>query len=222
MNPSLLSDNELLRLCLHSIEADAWNEFVHRFQRPIALVALRTLRMWGVASSSRADDITQEVFLRLCADDCKLLHRFVGDQPASLIAYIKVIAAGVAHDHLRASSRKKRGGNLEMSAEDFRDLESHIAAPAQELAVERAIQIREIEDVLASFVPKIITERDRTIFHLYFKQGFTARDIGSIASIGLSVKGVESSIHRTTSELRKVFGKHVPESQRLPGVVSDF
>jgi len=215
MDTSLLSDIELLRLCLHSVEADAWNEFVRRFQRPIALVVLRTQRLWGVVSASRVDDLTQEVFLRLCTDDCKLLRRFVGDQPASLIAYIKVIAAGVAHDQLRAGNRKKRGGNLEMPTEDFADMESRIPAPAQELAVERTIQMREIDDVLASFVPSVITERDRTIFHLYFKQGFTARDIGSIASIGLSVKGVESSIHRTTSELRRVLGNPAPGAKGL-------
>jgi len=206
MNTSLLSDNELLRLCLHSVEADAWNEFVRRFQRPIALVVLRTLRLWGMTSSSRVDDVIQEVFLRLCAEDCKLLRRFAGDQQGSLAGYIKVIAAGVAHDQMRASGRQKRGGNFEMSEDDVGELEARIPAPAQEQAVERAIQMREIEDVLASFVPDTITERDRTIFDLYFKQGFTAKDIGSIASIGLSIKGVESSIHRTTTELRRTLG----------------
>ena len=222
MNISLLSDTELLRLCLHSVEADGWNEFVRRFQRPIALVALRTARMWGVTSSSRIDDMVQEVFLRLCSNDCKVLRLFVGDQPGALAAYIKVIAAGVAHDHLRAGKRQKRGGEFKMSGEDLGDLESRIAAPAQQQAVESAIQMREIEDVLTSFVPDIITERDRTIFYLYFKQGFTAKDIGAISSIGLSVKGVESSIHRTTTELRKVFGPSLPGNQRHPVPIRDL
>jgi RNA polymerase sigma-70 factor (ECF subfamily) len=45
-------------------------------------------------------------------------------------------------------------------------------------------------------------ERDRTVFWLYYQQGFSAKAIAALPSIGLSEKGVESAILRLTREVR--------------------
>jgi DNA-directed RNA polymerase specialized sigma subunit len=55
-------------------------------------------------------------------------------------------------------------------------------------------------------MPDPVTERDYTIFQMYFKQGFTAREIGDIRSFSLTIKGVEASIHRSVKLLREKFG----------------
>src|ERR1700761_9745085 len=110
MELSSVSANELARICTESGDEDAWREFVHRFQRPIALAVLRTARCWGVHSSALLDDLVQETFLRLCADDCRLLRNFVPREPDSIIGYLKVLAANVAHDKLRNEKALKRGG----------------------------------------------------------------------------------------------------------------
>ena len=45
-------------------------------------------------------------------------------------------------------------------------------------------------------------ERDRTIFWLYFRQGMSTREIGSLPGIGLSTKGVGSVIERMKQSVR--------------------
>jgi RNA polymerase sigma-70 factor (ECF subfamily) len=198
------SVDELARICSDAGSRDAWNEFVRRLQRPIALVVLRTARMWGVTSTALLDDLVQETFLRLCAHECRLLKNFVPREPDSVIGYVKVIAANVTRDHLRSETSQKRGGhqNLVESERESHDFE--FAAPGQTEVADKALQMQEIDRTIQSFVPHTLTERDRTIFWLYFEQGFSARDISAITSIGLSVKGVESSIHRTTKQVREV------------------
>jgi DNA-directed RNA polymerase specialized sigma24 family protein len=46
-------------------------------------------------------------------------------------------------------------------------------------------------------------ERDRRVFWLYYRVGLTANAIASLPAIGLSTKGVESTILRLTRLLRQ-------------------
>src|SRR6201996_5356 len=101
MELSSVSANELARICSQSGGEDAWREFVHRFQRPIALAVLRTARCWDIHSPAIVDDLVQETFLRLCADDCRLLRNFVPREPDSIVGDLKVLAANVTHERLR-------------------------------------------------------------------------------------------------------------------------
>ena len=212
MDYESLRANELARLCSQTDSAEAWAEFIRRFQRPIALVVLRTIRSWGTPSPALVDDMVQEVFLRLCADNCKLLRNFEAREEDSVIGYLKVIAANLTHDHLRSERSLKRGGAANMIQDDARELHTLAAPHSTTESAERFTELREIDEALKSSIPDPLTERDRTIFWLYFQQGFAAREIADIASIGLTVKGVESSIHRTTRHLRHRLQKPVSAS----------
>jgi RNA polymerase sigma-70 factor, ECF subfamily len=203
MELSSVPANELARLCSESGSEAAWNEFVRRFQRPIALTVLRTARCWDVPSAAVVDDLVQETFLRLCADDCRLLRNFVPREPDSIVGYLKVLAANVTHDRLRNEKALKRGGGFRKQEGDSADLDAIVLPSARPDLIDRSIRRTEIDKALRSFIPGSLTDRDRTIFWLYFEQGFSAREIGEIASIGLTVKGVESSIHRSTQQVRE-------------------
>jgi RNA polymerase sigma-70 factor (ECF subfamily) len=50
--------------------------------------------------------------------------------------------------------------------------------------------------------PKIIGHRDRALFWLYYRQGFTAEEISRLPAAGLTAKGVESALRRVTAWLR--------------------
>jgi len=202
MDYKLFPANDLARICGDSGDKEAWLEFVRRFQRPIALVVLRIARGWGVNSAAVVDDLVQEAFLRLCSEDCRLLKTFVPREPDSIIGYLKVIASNVTHDHFRAEGSQKRGGRLRRLENDEED-ENLFPAPHQEGKAERAVLMGEIDQILESLVPDTLIERDRSIFWLYYCQGFSAREIAAIAATGLTVKGVESSIHRSTKLIRQ-------------------
>ena len=61
------------------------------------------------------------------------------------------------------------------------------------------------------------TDRDRNIFWLYYRQGYTARDIASIPNLGLTQKGVESCIYRLTQSVRNtVAGSATGAGKGLP------
>jgi len=68
--------------------------------------------------------------------------------------------------------------------------------------VERAVLLDEVDACLRAVAPADTEERDRTIFWLYYRQGLTAKEIVELPSIGLSLKGVESTLHRLTQLVR--------------------
>jgi RNA polymerase sigma-70 factor, ECF subfamily len=54
----------------------------------------------------------------------------------------------------------------------------------------------------ATKAPLETKDRDRTIFWLYYRQGMTAKEITGLPGIGLSLKGVESALHRLVKLVR--------------------
>jgi RNA polymerase sigma-70 factor (ECF subfamily) len=203
MDLSLLPSNDLARLCSDAGSAEAWDEFVHRFHRVVALSVLRTARLWGSRSPEVVDDLVQDTFLRLCADDCRLLKSFVPREQDSIVGFVKVIAANVTHDHFRSENSQKHGGQLHRFEHPENDLEFLASMPSPANDAERILRMQEIDKALQSLMPDPVTDRDRTIFWLYFQQGFSAREIAGLHGIAISVKGVESSIHRSTLLLRE-------------------
>jgi RNA polymerase sigma-70 factor (ECF subfamily) len=188
---------ELVRACAESRDPHAWEEFVRRFQPLIAAVALRTCRRWGEFSPQVVDDLVQETFLKLCAEQCRLLRDFKPEHPDSFLGYLKVLTTNLVHDHFKARSSAKRG--LGRAAESL-ETAGPAVAPAPEL--ERGILIQEIKSCLERVAPGAESVRDRRIFWLYYRQGLTAQAIALLPSIGLTTKGVESVILRLTRLLR--------------------
>jgi RNA polymerase sigma-70 factor, ECF subfamily len=193
-----LSPNDLARLCAEQGSAEAWQEFVRRFTQPISLSVLRVARLWGISSSSVVDDIVQEVFLKLCENNRKVLRDFVPRQPGSFQAFIRIVAASIANDAFRRKKTAKRGGGLE--EEVISDLQPGVLHNSE--WIERNLLLNEIDRLLAANANATTGKRDRTVFWLYYQQGMTAGDISSLPGISLSVKGVESALHRMTTLIR--------------------
>src|SRR5215469_6204938 len=73
---SSLSVEELVRKCAHSGEIAAWEEFVCRFHRLIAKIILRTCTRHGGSTNQTVDELIQDTYLKLCADNYRLLREF--------------------------------------------------------------------------------------------------------------------------------------------------
>ena len=206
MDLSTLPGNDLAKLCCDAGNLAAWNEFVSRYQQPIALAVRRKARKFGVLSPEVVDDLVQDIFLRLCADNCHILQKFVAKELDSIVGYLVVIARNVAHDHFRATLAQRAGGDVYHIDTEDGNLDFIAASYDASQSVERTLRMGEIDSALQALMPDPVTERDYTIFQMYFKQGFTAREIGDIRAFSLTIKGVEASIYRSVKLLREKFG----------------
>jgi RNA polymerase sigma-70 factor (ECF subfamily) len=198
---SSLSPEELVRACAELGNAEAWEEFVRRFQKMIGTVVLRIARRYGESSGTIVDDLIQETYVKVCADNCRLLREFQPHHPDAFFGMLKVTAANVTHDYFRARRSSKRGSGLAES--DLTAVESTVpdsrSAGASE--IEREILLHEIDKVLTD-ASSASGSRDREIFWLYYRQGYTANAIAAIRCYQLTTKGVESIIFRLTRQVR--------------------
>jgi RNA polymerase sigma-70 factor (ECF subfamily) len=199
---SSLSVEELVRKCAVSGDLAVWQEFVRRFHRLIAKVVLRGAVRFGDASKQTVDDLVQETYLKLCANNYRILREFDHRHPDAFIGFVQVLAANVVRDHFKSSYSKKRGANhVEGISDDLVPAagESSSGSPK---AIERGVLIQEVQRYLDVFVTGADQERDSRIFWLYYRVGLSAAAIAALPGIGLTTKGVESLILRITRGLR--------------------
>jgi RNA polymerase sigma-70 factor (ECF subfamily) len=210
----MLSGAEVLNACLESGSNAAWTEFVRRFQPLVASVILRTARRYREPRPELVDDLVQETFLRLCRDDCKVLRQFESRHEDAIFGFLKVVAASVAMDHFRYRGAKKRFGEV---PDESGTLIDTIATSSTD--VENKLLLNETAVLLERVTQ---SKRDRTIFWLYYQQGFTAKEIAQLPGIELSVKGIESCIYRLTQAIRQEFNLNNPQNAtRTAGVRLD-
>lgn len=197
-----LSPEALIQKCVNA-DVTAWEEFMRRYHRLIAGVVFRTTQKWGESSPTTMDDLIQETYLKLCADEYRLLRAYDPKHPDAIFGYLKVVTANVVHDRFKALHSEKRGGD--QIVEELKALENQSGldeAAGSKRAMEREILLREIDVHLNASLSGETADRDRTIFWLYYRQGFTAKAIASLPAIGLTIKGVESTILRLTKLVR--------------------
>ena len=198
---------ELIRACAEVGDHEHWAEFVRRFHPLIAGVVARMTQRWGDSSPALIDDLVQETYLKLCTDRARLLREFQTRHEDSFYSYLKVVTANIVHDHCRSMRSVKRGSGQEES------LETAGAQPASSGSgtpeeMEKTVLLAEIDAVLSDSVAKDEKERDCTIFWLYYRHGLTAQAIARLPGISLSVKGVESLLHRLTQTVRERLSRH--------------
>jgi len=212
--------NRLARICAYSAQAPEWEEFVRVVTPVVALAARRVSAVWGDPSHGTISEIMQEVFLKLCEDDRRILREFEDRGNDSFLKLLRMITASVGTDHFRRSRAEKRGGRSNSVP-----LETHVSADSvfddkATEAVEWPSLIAQLDGLLMLY-PKTVSRRDRNLFWLYYRQGLTADAISRIPAIGLTAKGVESALQRLTRLLREtiVNGKPKPEFPeiKLPG-----
>ena len=217
MKDTRLTVNELAMACAHSADAAEWQDFVCRCVPLASLVALRVSRMWvRDPSRSTVDDIVQEVLLKLCEQERRILRDFEPRGEDSFFGLLRIVTASVANDYFRRMYSTKRGGKvvtMPLTDEDAQ-IPLEVARPAAK--VERSALLAELDEKLRS-APDEIGERDRALFWLYYQQGYTAEEIVRISAAGLSAKGVESALRRVTVWLRDEVGQKRSGVQAGPG-----
>lgn len=201
MDSSRASVNDLAKACARSANAAEWEEFVRRCAPLVSLVASRLCRLWmNQAQPSMVDDIVQEVFLKLCDQERRILRDFEPRGEDSFLGLLRIVTASVGNDYFRRQSSLKRGGKVVTSSLD-EDLDTNQTVSAAG-RVHQTVLLSELDRKLRA-APGVSGERDRVLFWLYYRQGFTAEEIATLPAAGLTAKGVESALRRIAKWLHE-------------------
>ena len=194
-----LSCDELVRACVDSGNAEAWQEFVRRFEPLISLVLLRIARRYGEYDPALIEDLVQDTFGKFCANDCRVLRNFKALHENAFYGMAKKTAANVGHDHFRKRHALRSGSGK--SDVELSEVEAFIPDPRASTSdhLDHGILLQEIDGILHVSC----SERDREIFWLYHRETLTAAEIAGINRFELGEKGVESVLHRLKSLIRE-------------------
>jgi RNA polymerase sigma factor (sigma-70 family) len=145
-----------------------------------------------------AEDLRQDVWARLLANDRAALRRFRAERAGSLRVFIGQVARRVAIDHGRARRLRPQGC---VGAEPAA-LPSSAPSPFEHLRSQaQARRLSAALDALAAAAGH--PARDRDILRLHFEEGWLPTEIASM-DLGISVRGVESLLRRARQKLTRL------------------
>jgi RNA polymerase sigma-70 factor (ECF subfamily) len=192
------SIRDLLHLCLSSDGEEQWREFVRRTQPLIASVIINTVRRWKTPAPSLVDDLIQDTFVKLFANEKKALRVAKNEHENTIFGYLKVIASNVVRDHFRQPANK--ADEIEISDAVFPP------GPRDRERLEFLQKKEQIKRILEMLSVSETYDRDVGIFWFFYEQGYTAREISLLPAVGLTVKGVEAVLFRLTRYVRERLG----------------
>ena len=158
-------------------EKAAWDAFVRRYGG-LVVAAVRGVAM----APAEVEDLTQEVFLRLCKDDFRLLRSY-DPARASLSTWLTIVARSTARDGLRR--RRAEAVPIE-------------AVPEAQLAIDP------VEPVQRLKLPEaLLSPRQREILAMLYDRDM---DVAEIArALGIDPQTVRSGHHKAMVKLRAHF-----------------
>jgi RNA polymerase sigma-70 factor (ECF subfamily) len=173
---------ELLERCLAG-DAAAWTQWVAETAPVIRRAVVHTLaRHTGRADDRDADELTQDVYLRLVRDDCRLLRSF-DPRRARLATWLTVVARSTAVDALR-----RRRLRLVPLDEPVRDRPAPPEARPEGPVVP----------------PGLLTPRQALVLRLLFDEDWEVSDVARLLAV--DEQTVRSTKHKALSALRRHFG----------------
>jgi len=160
-------------------EKAAWDRFVQRYSGIVFSAVLRRLNPAGRGDES--EDVVQDVFVRLCREDFRLLKTY-DPQRARMTTWLTVVATSSAIDHLRRS--KRRGEDLENVPESL-------------LAVEPK------EPVRFKIPEGLLSERQALVLEMLYQREMDPAEVAEILEI--NPQTVRSTHHKALVKLRAHF-----------------
>ena len=167
--------NEALPDALLRGDPEAWEDFVRRYGGLI-VAAVRGL------APGEIEDLTQDVFVRLCRDDFRLLRSY-DPARASLSTWLTIVARSTARDALRR--RRAEAVPIE-------------SVPEARLAIEP------VEPAIRLKLPEaLLSPRQREILAMLYDREM---DVAEIArALGIDAQTVRSTHHKAMIKLRAHF-----------------
>ncbi len=161
-------------------EKAAWNRFVARFA-PVIFAAVRR-KLVPAGRSEDAEDVAQDVFVRLCARDFRLVRNYDASR-AKLSTWLTVIAHSAAIDHLRR--QKARSQPLE-------------SVPERLLAVDPPK-----DPVKVNIPPGLLSPRQALVLEMLYQRDMDVAEAAEV--LGVEAQTVRSTHHKALIKLRAHF-----------------
>jgi RNA polymerase sigma-70 factor (ECF subfamily) len=180
----------------------AWEEFVRRFQRTIAGTVFKTARSYGPVDKFLLEDLVQDAFVRLCADNCRAVREFQAADEVCFYGLLRATAISAVHDHFRRVQTIKRGGDVGPLPIDS-ILRENLSGDEEERRHHDALTLDRIDQILSQGDPANAA-RNRLVFWLYHRDGFSASEIARLPTVGLTQKGVETLLRRLRINLQQL------------------
>lgn len=189
--PSDSQPGELWQACLDfPDDTGVWERFLEAYLPVFRSIAVRVAFRWGAAGE--ASDVLQEICLKVSG--LARQGKLSGLDNGRRESYLKALAANAASDYFRCRRRERRNDQTTLP---LPDQESQLQSELGVDALEAGVLFRQLDDLIEGM------PRERHIFHLYYRQGFSAQEIAAIPALGLSVKGVESLLRRITKRMKE-------------------
>lgn len=183
-----LTEDELLRGCILGSK-EKWNIFVNQYSKLIYHTIYKTLRVND--KPTRPDDVNdlfQEVFASLCADNSKKLRMFDPEKGcSSLASWLRMITVRMTIDHLRKN--KPTASIDELPTE-----------PAQ-VGDQEDIIDKESLNHLRSMLEKLHA-KDKLLVELFFMRELPPEEVAQILHI--SVGAFYTRKNRVIEKLKKI------------------
>ena len=159
----------------------AWDEFVRRYAGLI-LAAVRGL----VREGTEVEDLLQEVFVRLCKDDFRLLKTYDANR-ASLSTWLTIVARSTARD----AQRRHRPPQA-----------------ALEDVPERLLGVVDVHSEPLKFPEHLLSPRQQLVLIMLYERDMDVVEIAK--TLDIDPQTVRSTHHKAMLKLRAHFG---PERQ---------
>ncbi len=150
--------------------------------------------MGRLVDPSEADDLTQEVFIKVDRG----LSGFRGE--AKLSTWIYKIATNVAMDRVRSSSFKKEKANVPVTEEGVTGQDRDLLTGEKKPSIERQLIRSEMGECVREFIDDL-PENYRAVIALSEVSGMKNREIAEI--LGISLESVKINLHRGRLKLKE-------------------
>ena len=139
--------------------------------------------------------------MRLCADRCRSLREFAASDELCFYGLLRATAVSAVRDHFRRTRSLKRHADAVAVPLDGVAAGS-VASSGNEQSYENSLMLQRVDELLRTGEPGE-AERNRFIFWLHYRDGYSATEIARLHPVGLTAKGVETVLRRLLNAVKR-------------------
>ncbi len=211
-SPATLAGPSLFRHCAeHSDNAELWKEFIRRYNPLLVRSVIYAWRKCGQGNfppQDLAEDLLQDVYLKIVKHQFRLLQNFQGNTEEEANAYLARTAINQTISYLRPSANKM--GADEISLDEW--IEGNGEDRPLPLSLtwrQQRLSENELIEILEKCFDGVNRNRDVLVFLLRFRDGYNSEEISKMGFCALKVTSINNLLVDLKKKLRKFFTEDV-------------